>query len=1705
MHARARLGGAVGNKLLAFLASGVGLLLVAELCSGPLWPRLALCQEAEMGTVVFMPNRDLTRRFEEGRGLVGGGRYAEGVGFLGGILAGGEDYFFRPDPAQPVYRSLKSEARRVLAELPPAGRQAYELHYAAGAARQLAQAAQAGNQPALEEVARRWPLTPAGAQASLALGLRLAEQGRPEAAALAFGQVVASPVAPEPLVKLAGLYAAACRQTLGETAAAQAGLAALKARFPQSPPTVAGQARPWFASDSEALPWLSAALGPGWPRALGAESRERGAGSDDVATNDGATHEDTTNEDPTKGNAAATNADTTNGAASHDAGATPADWLLAGGNPARNAPAAGGPPLLSPRWRVRTSEHPTIERLVAGLRSAFADQQTAALPAGQPLALGDLVLLRTARKLVAVDFVTGKRIWEVAPWEDDAFERLLEAGRSQQRLQQAMNSSRLALVLEQRLWDDAAYGGLSSDGRNVYLLEELGFTSGLEGSPNVLLPGGQRRLEGSWPKTFNRLAARELKTEGKLLWEVGGETGEAEPALAGAFFLGAPLPLWDRLWALAELQGEIRLVELEAASGKQTWSQPLAVVERNIVEDSVRRLAGASPSYADGVLVCPTSAGAVVAVDLASRSLLWGYHYPRTRPAYRERLGAVRMGYAGGEPGVGSSFSDALLTVAEGRVLVAPPEADELHCLNLADGQLLWKQPRGENLYVATVREGRVVLVGRQQVSAWRLADGQPAWTTKLPTEALPTGRGYVSENTYHLPLSDGSLTPLDLATGQLGAPVRAPGGALLGNLICHRGQVLSQGVDWLESFYQREPLERQVEATLAQTPDDPWALARRGELRQAAGQDALAVEDFRRAYRGYLVAQTEAQRNLDAGGPRRPWQQAAAGVVQTRELLVAGLLAALGRDFVAHRDFVAEVEPLIERPEQRVALWRLTAAGWQRSGQIAAALEAYLALADLEPSPGLETVEPGHEVRRDRWINARLSELRAQADEPQRQQIDQAVAARLATAEQAATPEAYARFLELFGGQPAADGVRAALARLRQERGQRLEAEQLWRRLATQGPPEFEREAAAQLARLLDQAGRPDEAARQYRLLAERWPDEPCLDGQTGRQLAAALPPNSPTQARLKPHNWPPGQTQVKQGTPLTSAANLGYNRLPVALRAPNSTESPFDALELDTQQQDVVCRDGYGVERWRVSLNETAGDNPFAFQPQLCFGYPQGHLLVLSTGSKLFAVNTLGDAVGGRAQVLWRETLAQQASGLAYQTFGFQQRQLQNPWGRPWTVPTDQQDHLIGVAAALGESGVCFQRQRELVCVHPLTGAPQWVRKGLPPGSDLFGDEELLFVASEQSGKAIVLRAADGALLGERPLPANNKRWATLGRNVLTWRVRSGRLQLALVDVWGQRDLWAHSFGLHSKGALLNHEAVGVVDPQGTFTLLSLADGRELIQAEIDPEPQLAEAVVVASEDQYLVVTNRPATRVRRNREVQAIPPGGDTQLVSGHVYAFDRATGRKLWPVGAVVEQHGFDRNQPALLPFLVFARHIVEAQSGSGPYGRQPVGQTGVLCLDKRTGRALLKRDDLGQGIATYEVVADPGKNRVTLAFAQRPAMIFEFTDDPRPPEPPYQAGAEGTANRPNATAALSGVAGAVFRAFGGRTPGVSTPESDPPKPGQAAVAPADAADEPLEEPATDSLEEPADEPLEDADAPSTQPDQPDPPTPDPDDD
>src|SRR5438876_7262028 len=187
--------------------------------------------------------------------------------------------------------------------------------------------------------------------------------------------------------------------------------------------------------------------------------------------------------------------------------------------------------------------------------------------------------------------------------------------------------------------------------------------------PVAVGPRGMRFPNPSATKPHNLLVALDLAKQGYSLWAVGGTIGD-NPALAGAFFLGAPLPVGDQVYALAEFTGEIRLVCLDARTGGVDWKQPLAnLEEQQISYDRSRRLAGASPSLADGILICPTSAGAVVAVDLATRTLRWGYQFKRTD---------IQTQFPGGRgfrgqmittsTNTGNRWLDATATIADGCV-----------------------------------------------------------------------------------------------------------------------------------------------------------------------------------------------------------------------------------------------------------------------------------------------------------------------------------------------------------------------------------------------------------------------------------------------------------------------------------------------------------------------------------------------------------------------------------------------------------------------------------------------------------------------------------------------------------------------------------------------------------------------------------------------------------------------------------------------------------------------------------------------------------------------------------------------------------------------------------------------------------------------------------------------------------------------------
>ena len=97
--------------------------------------------------------------------------------------------------------------------------------------------------------------------------------------------------------------------------------------------------------------------------------------------------------------------------------------------------------------------------------SSSREQSNPELPSLHPLIVNDIVLTRTPERLIAVNFKTGKRVWEF-PWfntsdEEELLQSQLEVteGASHQRQNE----------LKQRLWQDNPYGQLASDEKSVYV------------------------------------------------------------------------------------------------------------------------------------------------------------------------------------------------------------------------------------------------------------------------------------------------------------------------------------------------------------------------------------------------------------------------------------------------------------------------------------------------------------------------------------------------------------------------------------------------------------------------------------------------------------------------------------------------------------------------------------------------------------------------------------------------------------------------------------------------------------------------------------------------------------------------------------------------------------------------------------------------------------------------------------------------------------------------------------------------------------------------------------------------------------------------------------------------------------------------------------------------------------------------------------
>ena len=1477
--------------------------------------------------------------------------FATAVEELTQILNGDDenDYFLgRPGEAD-AQTSLKTEALRLLGSLPPKGRSLYELKCGHEARKLLDEALEKGDVAALTEVARRYFHTQAGYEAVILLGRLQLDRGRPLAAALQFQRVAEVESAAATYDPELSLLLATSWLHAQQSEKATQTLLALKARLPQSRVRIGEDEISLFSRDDQALAWLEKVVGQGGKvRTLAATQ-----------------------------------------------------WVMFRGNETRNAISVASMPLLNYRWSLPMVGDPPDQQRVRNAAKTRLEKQETLVPAVQPLVVSNYAIFRTPDRVVGADLKTGKRVW-IFPWDDSSYEKV---SRTTGATGRAPAVSTREQELYQRLFEDHAFGQLSSDGEQVFLIDEMGLAPLGSGAinPNIVFRRGMQP-NPLWSRPFNKLVSLDIKRQGALRWIVGGESGMDEPALAGSFFLGPPLPLGGQLYVLAEFNGEIRLLCLAGRSGALEWQQTLAVMteQQPINSDPLRRLAGATPSFANGLLICPTSGGGVVAVDLATRTLRWGYQYPRwdlsitfAQPGFRVR----RSREVEQEP-TPAHWTDSSVTIADGCVLLTPPESDKLHCLDVLTGKAKWApQPRGEMLFVACVHEGKAILVGRNQVKAVALASGDSSWpaVVDLGTET-PTGRGYYSDHFYYLPVSSSQLLKIDLEKGEVASRVKTE--VTLGNLVCYEDDLVSHSGEMLSAFYLTEPLRKRVDELLAKNASDVWALARKGEILLQDGQAREAVDLLRKAYA------------LD------PKDEA------TRSMLVRVMISLLREDYEKHADLVDEAVRLVaDQPTQAREFQRLRAMALHKSGKLWEAFQAYLEIGQV-PLPDADTLEEvarDHQVRRDRWVAGRLASLYATADEPTREKMTAEIKVRRDDALHAADAQSLRSFLTWFGFHPLADRAALRLAQLLAAGSQPLEAELLVGKLLNSSEQELAGAATAILASIYQKAGQLDLAAVYYAELGSKFADVVCLDDQTGRKLAESAAQNAELARLLSHGDWPGGLAEVKVSTSESLRGGLGFGEMkyPVFISdfrgaAPRGLRAVYAPRE-----QAIQVRNSLGRVIANVSLTRAGSAAMFYSGPSnQTTGRLNGHLLVAGMGGELVALSALsGKATTGEG-VLWRqEVMPPDPTGRRYISSS-QMRQIFNPLlgGNRYVYGDPQSQISLGAVTPLG---VCFQRNRQLVCVDPITGKNLWERTLLEAGCEIFGDEERIVVVPPKSADALILSPIDGDIVDRRKIDQSDRRWTTCGRNVLVWEESGPQFKLQLYDASNQGNgLWKREVKRGTRGTIVDGQELALLEPGGQFTIVSLVDGRELLsqkpkELETLGDNDLESIVVLRSSSQYHLLANQRPTDADRSISASPLPSGGiQGPAIHGQLLAFDRNTGATQWPAAAFISQHGLAPDQPCESPLLVFVRNVNSTRPGAGATRNS----TSLLVIDKRDGRIVFNDDGFLSQAIQSDIVADPNRNTVSITvstYQNSRTLTVELTDNPAPPQPPAQTGSRSS--------------------------------------------------------------------------------------------
>jgi outer membrane protein assembly factor BamB len=1207
-----------------------------------------------------------------------------------------------------------------------------------------------------------------------------------------------------------------------------------------------------------------------------------------------------------------------------------------------------------------------------------------------PLVVRNAVLLRDFNSVKSLDLRSGRVNWTY-PSSVNLAESLKGGGRP---VGDNNPFGAVAVETQPEFGRDYAANSLlhslTSDGRRVYFVDDTSLSFPAR-DPRLRFGRRRRRFRRLQPvepvQTWNRLVAvdlasrspaggrgwsetnpRRLPTPGlpsgpapatrrRALWKLGGpdnvaaldgaaatqtSADKASGPLAGHFFLGPPLPAMGRLYVVSEFKQQMRLLCLRPESGRLVWSQPLAMMDRNVALDRFRYTRSCTPAFADGLLICPTRTGFLTAVDALTGTLKWAamcgddpQELQFAEFAYFDRVARGHGGFR------------SLPMIHNGRVFFLPAQSNQLFCFDLQTGRTLWKRPRDNAEYLAAADAETVVVVGRRYAQGLSPTNGAIRWQTYT---GMPSGRGLATRSQYLLPVETGRVLSLDLRTGRLGGfglpgltstanPETAgiPGAVDTwqpGNLVAAGDGILSAEPDRMRLFPTARRRLDVVERSLKAGRPSVAALHRAAELAALAGE-------FDKADRWLRFA----LRRLDADGPNvavrsangRPFAERKATMrLAVRKLLRELLFTRLEFGTDDPSKLLPRLERLAVSPDDRgrylirkaeFDLLRRNGADLLRTVEELCGLDAKRLLT----TPGRES----HLVSAAAWAPAILERARQTGDGGLISIIGRAESQRRQTALESKGLAPLEHYLRTFGTWPRAGAVRNELARRLMHRGEDQRAELLL--LGNRSHPETAAAATELLFQLWTAHGLHDRAAE-------------LLTDKATRTLAASRSRTTMTAFALRRLAGPRSVRRVTIRETVWDAGDLTAANAYTRSRQlfPTPAESPYDLLDLGdgVQTELAVIHRATGVSAGKIAIESR---NSFPASARYAH---VGQFLSLGSAGKLHGLSLL-ELYHGKP--FWT--------------------------ARPQGFENRQDILLVGPA---GATFAVFQARGTLLAADPGTGRLLWQRNDLPesaglrsdPYSGLFGDEHVLTVFDADAAGYTTYRTATGDVLRRGRLNISQRFERRLFGRLLAYVAEErGKTRLRIWDPLTDRRLLDREIHPASQTTTSSDTELLVLSPDGELLVVDVPAGkvRQTIRFEADETRGMTYFKAFRSGGRLFVNVQRPARVVDRFISSYAGDALGRTEHVRGELYVFDVASGRRLW--SRTFPQRTVLLPRTGELPFLV----MISRSRGT---------QAALLveAVDAATGTTLGLRDDLLPDRILH-LSYDPESNAVELRGIQ----------------------------------------------------------------------------------------------------------------------